>query len=59
VNKIHAEIRRALQEPRLQEYFVSGGYVPAGDDPAQFQEIFRADVKRYGDIVRAAKIEAQ
>ena len=59
VNKIHAEIRRALQEPKLREFFVSGGYAPAGDTPAEFQKIFRADIKRYAEIVRAAKIEAQ
>ena len=59
VNKIHAEIRRALQEPKLREYFIAGGYVPKGDSPAEFQKTFRADIKRYGEIVRAAKIEAQ
>lgn len=59
VNRLHAEVVKALQEPKLREFFVSGGYAPAGDTPAEFQKIFRADIKRYAEIVRAAKIEAQ
>ena len=59
VNKIHAEIRRALQEPKLREFFISGGYEPAGNPPAEFQKILRADIKRYAEIVRVAKIEAR
>jgi tripartite-type tricarboxylate transporter receptor subunit TctC len=59
VNRVHAEIQRALQEPKLREYFLSGGYVPAGNSPAEFRRIFLADLKRYGEIVRAANIEAQ
>jgi tripartite-type tricarboxylate transporter receptor subunit TctC len=59
VNKLHTEIRKAIQEPKLQEFFISGGYEPAGNTPAEFQKILRADIKRYAEIVRAAKIEAQ
>lgn len=59
VNRIHAEIAKALQEPKLREFFVSGGYEPAGNTPAEFQKILRADIKRYAEIVRAAKIQAQ
>ena len=59
VNRIHAEIAKALQEPKLREFFVSGGYEPAGSTPAEFQRIFHTDIKRYAQIVRAAKIEAQ
>ena len=59
VNRIHGEIRHALQDPKLREYFLSGGYVPAGNSPAEFRQTFLADIKRYGEIVRAANIEAQ
>jgi tripartite-type tricarboxylate transporter receptor subunit TctC len=59
VNKLQTEIHKAVQEPKLQEFFISGGYEPKGDSPAEFQKTFRADIKRYAEIVRAAKIEAQ
>ena len=59
VNRLHAEIRKAIAVPQLHDYFISGGYEPKADSPAEFRKTFRADIKRYAEIVRAAKIEAQ
>lgn len=59
VNKLHAEIRKAIQEPKLRDFFAAGGYEPAGDTPMEFQKKLKADIKRYAEIVRAAKIAAQ
>src|SRR5688572_18194814 len=57
VNRLHAEIVKAVQEPRLRDYLVAGGYEPKADPPTEFRKIVRADIKRYGELVRAAKIE--
>jgi tripartite-type tricarboxylate transporter receptor subunit TctC len=59
MNKLQTEIRKASLEPKLQEFFISGGYEPKGDSPAEFQKTLRADIKRYAETVCAAKIEAQ
>ena len=59
VNRVHAEIRKAIEVPQLRDYFVSGGYEPKADSPAEFRKTFLADIKRYAEIVRVAKIEAQ
>ena len=59
LNRVHAEIVRALQEPKLREYFIAGGYQPAGLTPAEFRKLFTDDIRRYGEIVRAAGIEPQ
>ncbi len=59
INRIHTEARKALENPQLRESFTSTGYEPAGAPPAEFQKIFRADIKKYAEIVRVAKIEAQ
>ena len=56
VDRLYTEIRKAIQEPKLVEFFRSGGFEPQGDSPAEFAKIFRADIKRYAEIVRAAKI---
>jgi tripartite-type tricarboxylate transporter receptor subunit TctC len=59
VDRLHAEIRKALQEPRLVAFFREGGFEPQADPPAQFAKIFRADIRRYAEIVKAAKIEPE
>ncbi len=59
VNRLHAEIVKAVQEPRLRDYLVAGGYEPKADPPAEFRKIVRADIRRYGELVRTAKIESQ
>jgi tripartite-type tricarboxylate transporter receptor subunit TctC len=59
VNRIYAEVKKALDAPKLREAFETGGYEPKGDAPADFQKTFRADIKRYAELVKAAKIEAQ
>lgn len=59
VNRLYAEIRKAIQEPKLVEFFRAGGFEPQGDPPAEFQKAFRNDIKRYAEIVRAAKIDPE
>ncbi len=59
VNRLHAEIRKTVAVPQLRDYFISGGYEPKADSPAEFGKTFLADIKRYAEIVRIAKIEAQ
>jgi tripartite-type tricarboxylate transporter receptor subunit TctC len=59
IQKLYTEVRKAVQLPRLREYFLAAGFEPAGDPPAQFEKDFHADIKRYADLVRAAKIEPQ
>jgi len=59
VNRLHAEIRQAVFQPKLKEFFQTGGYDPQADPPAAFAKIVREDIKRYAEIVRIAKIEPQ
>lgn len=59
VSKLQKAIHKALQEPKIHQNFVDNGYEPQGDTPAEWARIFRADVKRYAEIAKAAKIEPQ
>jgi tripartite-type tricarboxylate transporter receptor subunit TctC len=59
VNRVHAAIFKALQVPQVHDYFVNGGYEPRGLTPAEWTKVFRADLKRYAEIMKIAKIEAQ
>lgn len=59
VNRFHTDVRRAFENAQLRETFSSTGYEPAAAPPAEFTKLFRADLKRFAAIVRAAKIEPQ
>ncbi|MGZ5141454.1 MAG: tripartite tricarboxylate transporter substrate binding protein [Burkholderiales bacterium] len=59
VNRLYTEVAKAVQEPKLREFLIAGGYEPKADPPAEFTKLFRADIKKYGDIVKAAHIEQQ
>lgn len=59
VNRLHAEVRQAVFQPKLKEFFQTGGYDPQADPPAVFAKIVREDIKRYAEIVRIARIEPQ
>ena len=59
VNQFHAAVRKAFENVQLRENFTSTGYEPAAAPPAEFAKLFKADLKRFAEIVRAAKIEAQ
>ena len=59
VNRIHAEVRKAFENAPLREAFSSTGYEPAAAPPAEFAKLFKADLKRFAAIMKAAKIEPQ
>ena len=59
VDRLYAEAAKAVQEPKLKELLLAGGYEPRADPPAQFAKVFKADIRKYGDIVKAARIEPQ
>ena len=59
VGRLHEVVRKALQDPKVRDHFLDNGYEPRGDPPAEWAKAFRADLKKYAEIARAAKIEAQ
>lgn len=59
VKKLQEAIYKALQQPAVNKHFVDNGYEPQGDPPAVWAKQFRADVKRFAEIARLAKIEPQ
>ncbi|MBA2963531.1 MULTISPECIES: Bug family tripartite tricarboxylate transporter substrate binding protein [Ramlibacter] len=60
VNRLHAEVVKALQQPALRQTLAGAvaGYVPDGSTPEHFGAQVQDDVKRYGDILRKFNIKA-
>jgi tripartite-type tricarboxylate transporter receptor subunit TctC len=59
IARLQAEVRKALEVPKVREIFTNGGYDPLANTPAEAREFIRAEVKAYGDIVRAIRLERQ
>lgn len=59
VTKLHAEIARQLQEPAMKERFRALGAEPVGSDPAEFTQLIRAEMERWGAVVKRAGIRAE
>ena len=59
VARLHAEIAKALQVPKVRDFVRVAGYEPDGSGSAEFRKLIEADLRRYAEIVRAANIKAE
>ncbi|MEK6593141.1 MAG: tripartite tricarboxylate transporter substrate binding protein [Pseudomonadota bacterium] len=59
VSRVQQAVHKALQIPQVRDHFLNGGYEPQGLPPAEWAKLFREDLKRYAEITRIAKIQAQ
>ena len=56
IAKLHAATVRALQDPAIRERFVSEGGETVGNTPEEFAAVIRADLKKWGKMVKDAGI---
>jgi tripartite-type tricarboxylate transporter receptor subunit TctC len=58
VNKMSADINRALQSPDLGARMAQFELEPAGTTPEQFDAFIRAEIEKWGKVVKAAGIRS-
>jgi tripartite-type tricarboxylate transporter receptor subunit TctC len=59
VDRLNAELSRALQEPSAQSWFKAQGATIVADTPAVFAETVRSDYARWEKIIREAHMKAE
>jgi tripartite-type tricarboxylate transporter receptor subunit TctC len=59
VERLHAELERALASPDVREKLISQGLEPIGGPPEQVTQWTQAGLKRMAEIVKRAGITAQ
>ncbi len=59
VQRMNAEVNRALAAPAVAEAFQQGGIASLSGTPAQFAEFLRAETARYAEVIRRAHITAE
>ena len=52
INRLHGEISRIVKVPEMRERFLALGAEPVGSTPDQFAAIFRAEVVKWGKVVK-------
>lgn len=48
-----------MQVPKVREFFVNGGWEPLGSSPEALRAYVDAELKRYAEAVRVAKIKPE
>ncbi len=59
VQRVNAEVNRALAGPVVTEAFHKGGIASLSGSPEQFAAFIRSEIAKYGDVIRKAGIEAE
>ncbi|WP_234194502.1 Bug family tripartite tricarboxylate transporter substrate binding protein [Pseudacidovorax sp. NFM-22] len=52
VEKLSAEVNKAVRSPEVREYFASRGFIVEGTTPAAFKALIEAEVKKWTPIVK-------
>lgn len=56
IARLNAAMRQALEVPELIERLRGGGLTPAPSSPEELQATITADIRHFGDLIRAANI---
>lgn len=59
VNKLHAEVVKALAVPSVKDRFIAQGGELVGSSPEEFSRLIRNDLRRWAEVVKSAGITPQ
>ena len=57
VEKLHDAVQKAIDSPEVRNQLAAAGGVPLPGPTAQFDKLLKADVARYGKLIREAGIK--
>ena len=58
VKRLNAEVVKALKQPSMQRFITQSGIKLVGNSPEDFGKLIVDERKKWGDIIKAAKIQA-
>jgi tripartite-type tricarboxylate transporter receptor subunit TctC len=59
VNKINADVRKALSDPKVKERLVNGGNETMDMSPQEFSKLVRSEIEDYARVLKAAGVKPQ
>jgi tripartite-type tricarboxylate transporter receptor subunit TctC len=57
--RLHAEVTKAMEQPRVKEVLVANSAEPGRTTPAQFKSYLQKEVKAWGEVVRASAVKIE
>jgi len=57
IEKLNAEIRRALQSPEMQKQLKAQGAQALGSTPQEYAAYIKSEISRWGEVVKAANVK--
>ena len=57
IDKLNAEIRRALQSPEMQKQLKAQGAQALGSTPQEYAAYIKSEISRWGEVVKAANVK--
>ena len=58
INKLNAEVERLLQQREVRERLATLGFEPIRNTPAEFAELIKTDIQKWGKVVRESGARA-
>jgi tripartite-type tricarboxylate transporter receptor subunit TctC len=59
IRRLNAAINKALQQPDLRERFAASSVEVIGGTPKEFGMYIESEIKRWGEVARAARIRIE
>ncbi|HTO47088.1 MAG TPA: tripartite tricarboxylate transporter substrate binding protein [Burkholderiales bacterium] len=59
IARLNAEVNKALESPDLREKLRAQSYEPLGGPPERFAEAIRADMERFGKVIRDGGVKME
>jgi tripartite-type tricarboxylate transporter receptor subunit TctC len=59
VQRLNAEAQKALADAAVRQSLVAQGFEPMGGTPAEFAQFMRAEIEKWGRVVRASGAKAE
>ncbi len=57
VTRLNAELKKAMQHPKVVKLFTDFGFEPLPGTPAEFQALARSESARWGQVIKASNIQ--
>ncbi len=59
IMRLNAEVKKAMQVPKVRDFFVSGGWEILASSPEELGQYVDAELARYAEAARIAKIQPE